>query len=707
MTNSSKSVQEVLFLMENKSLRSTMLERMHLIEEADKLVTGLPQPVQLSFSICYIAEHVSLPIEDWDLLLGRIPEVIPDDQEENYIASWSKKCMYRPQWLSDYGHNTFAWDVLLEIGLGGLKKKAEAALATHMEAAPANAHDFLKSKAAIYQGFGTYIHRYGKAAKEKGMEHLWNICAHIATEPPQTFEEALQLILLVGQFYSAYLTMSAALGYGRLDQLLLPFYQRDIANNMLSKEQAASLIIDFNCKNNLILGRGEHQMGTAETVTGWMRNSCFDTPQYVILGGYTKDGGYKYNPLTELMLNQINVRFKNPVHVYRRTKEDIPALWDIACRKFRDNAALLIYNDETQIPAMRYAGITESDAYNYTIHACNWPDIAGKHHALVWHSVNLPERIMKAFIEHDFQSIDELYKLVGANYRKEMQDVFSQCRSGMHPSALTLLTSTECFMEGGAESIGQMMSGSISYPTIYNQLLYIATASDILSAIDTLLFQQHLCTLSQLREALTANFDGYESIRAYCQQAPKYGRDEEHADQHAICLLNLINGIAKEESFHEQDPIYCLNVTITDMTHFSAGMHIGATPDGRLRSEPLSENLSPSFGVQSKAVTSLLNSVSRLPFDHITAGALNVKMPKNCVSGEEGLERLKALLDVYFEQGGMQMQISVADTKELRDAQVHPENYRDLMVRITGYSAVFVDMSKNGQDEFIRRNELA
>ena len=130
-----------------------------------------------------------------------------------------------------------------------------------------------------------------------------------------------------------------------------------------------------------------------------------------------------------------------------------------------------------------------------------------------------------------------------------------------------------------------------------------------------------------------------------------------------------------------------------------------STVDGRRKGKPLSENLGPTVGY-SKGVTSLLNSVSKLPFDRIHSGALNLRLRKNLVANDIGILRIKALIQAYFEQGGMQLQLSIADTEELKEAQNNPDDYRDLMVRITGYSAIFVDMSKGAQNEFIRREEL-
>ena len=146
----------------------------------------------------------------------------------------------------------------------------------------------------------------------------------------------------------------------------------------------------------------------------------------------------------------------------------------------------------------------------------------------------------------------------------------------------------------------------------------------------------------------------------------------------------------------EQDD-YVLEV----QCHAEHGEKISPSPPG----SPLSENLSPTVGY-AQSVTQLLNSVAKLPFDRIHSGALNVRLRRDAVRGEAGLIRLKALIETYFEQGGMQLQVSIADTEDLRRAQQCPENYGDLSVRITGYSAIYVDMSPTAQEEFIRRDEL-
>ncbi len=145
----------------------------------------------------------------------------------------------------------------------------------------------------------------------------------------------------------------------------------------------------------------------------------------------------------------------------------------------------------------------------------------------------------------------------------------------------------------------------------------------------------------------------------------------------------------------------------SDMSHIRAGKDLGATPDGRHAFQPISENTSPTPGSCKNGLTAMFNSLATLRFDKISSGALNVRVQPKLFAGEEGLSRLARLVRTYFDMGGLQVQLSFADVEELREAQTHPERHRDLMVRITGYSAAFVDMTERAQNEIIRREEMA
>ncbi|MHC1695988.1 MAG: pyruvate formate lyase family protein [Eubacteriales bacterium] len=721
MDNKEKSallLEETLELLRNKPVNSTLVERWRLIDRAGQLYRHLPQPLHLGYGLGYVVENASLPIKPYDLLLGRFDDHVPTPEEEEWLSEFAGRLEKEPSIMTDGGHITFDWDFLLRNGISGYIKKAEERLTRALaDGSHPKTLDFLQAMILTYKAYRRYMFRYGQAACEAGQGELADVCAAIADNPPSTFRQGMQLVLFI--LYVFYIYGGAAgntLTLGRLDELLLPLYENDIQNGTLTREDAGYIIDDLNCKCNLILGRGEHQMsGGSANDTGWFRNPVYDAPIYIILGGYSNVRDHRQNPLTLLFAERIIPRFENPVYVYRRTKDRPDGVWGVICDRLRRNASVLIYNDETVIPSMKNAGIDHPDAVDYTIHACNWPDVPAKYSMVDSVGGPIPKMIMSALyaekdgVRVDYPTMDALYTAVGEVFRSMIKPCFElyreRFRSGRPNPLPETLSCTDCFTQGVIESATNRHSGAVKYPAIYVMLRNIGTAADMLSALDTVVYRNRDCTLDELRDALDRDFAGDEVLLRKCRKAPKYGTDDDFADGHAAKMMSLLQQIVDEEArdANGELDVIALNLTITDMWHIGEGMSMAATPDGRRAHAPLSENLSPTRGV-ADSVTALLNSVSKLPFDRLCSGALNLRIGSSLVDGQAGLERLKTILDIYFERGGMQIQLSVADKDKLRDAQVNPESYKDLMVRITGYSAVFVDMCKSAQDEIIMRD---
>jgi len=243
---------------------------------------------------------------------------------------------------------------------------------------------------------------------------------------------------------------------------------------------------------------------------------------------------------------------------------------------------------------------------------------------------------------------------------------------------------------------------------LLGNIRYIATAIDSLAAVDSLVFSAKEVSMGDLRRALADDFAGDETLRQRCLRAPKFGRDDRAADKHGMRILEIVTREYDRASrLGSPDAVTAYRCLTTDMWHISDGSRLGATPDGRHAGEPVSDNISPYPGSCTRGITAMLRSVAGLPLNRICSGPLNVRIQRGLVSDGQGLSRLAALLRTYLDLGGLQVQLTVADTEELRDAQIHPEAHRDLMVRITGYSAVFIDMCRNAQDEIIRRQEMS
>jgi formate C-acetyltransferase len=212
-------------------------------------------------------------------------------------------------------------------------------------------------------------------------------------------------------------------------------------------------------------------------------------------------------------------------------------------------------------------------------------------------------------------------------------------------------------------------------------------------------------TLKQLLKAVEANFVGYEDVLALRRNAEKYGMDTPLSNAHAKRISETATGMVIEKSkpYFEKEGLYLSPNIQSDMWHIKMGELYGATPDGRLANTPFSQNMRPSNGAAVNGMTAMFNSMLQIPHNGVVSGALNLDVDKNEFGGEKGEELFSALLAAYFNQGGLHAQISASSVDDLIDAQVHPEEHRDIRVRVTGYSGVFVDCCKRLQDDIIER----
>jgi formate C-acetyltransferase len=706
--SSTPRIAEALDALRFKSPLATTLERLRICRDVWQECGGLPQPRQLGRILSELLARIGTPLKPHDLLLGRIREEVPDEAGEAFFRATLKEMGARPPCLIDNGHETLDWERLLRVGLGGLRAEA----AQRLQGCRAEERDFLSGMLQVAEAFQTYVRRYAGAAASAGLSEAAAVAAALADQPPKTFREALQLVWFVGHAYVTMCAMNATLTFGRLDQWLFPFYRDDLAAGRLTRAQAGDLIEDFYCKNNLILGRGEHQMsGGQGTCTGWDRNLCYDAPQYVVLGGALAAGRPDCAALTDLFLERIVPRFENPYVVVRYHDGMAPATWRRVVEKLRDNASMMVYNDRAVIPAMERAGFAPDEAVEYTMHGCNWPDVppAQCSQGTFWHPLpaTLLEAVRQLVAPPDIEAVcaafvdafrEAVHRDLGARV-EQFQARLSR--------ATTPLAVDDLFLDGPLATGRGKTCGGVRHPTFVTTFAGFATLVDSVAAIDDLVFRRKLFSWEEMRDALAGDFADRGPLLAACRNAPKFGQGDERADRHARCLMERMHGVLDElAALLEPVDGKLFRCVETDMQHLRLGREIGATPDGRRAGAPLSENSSPTVGAAQAGLTAMFHSLAKLPFDHCHSGALNVRLQPAAFAGEAGLHRLMALLETYFREGGLQVQLSMVDVTTLRAAQAHPDEYRDLMVRITGYSAAFVDMGENAQNEIIRREEM-
>lgn len=713
-------VDEVLRSLREKPVRSATMDRLRLTLEADALVQGMPQPLQLAKGLAYILDHIQTPVEPHDLILGRISEEVPDADGEALLAhatgrdNWNK-WSGMPPWLRDGGHVCFDWEPLLDKGLAGLQADAERHRQNWKDRDPhAPQVVYLEGAVGIYQALRLFARRYAVAAEQAGLTSCAAACRTIADSPPATFAEALQTVWLVGLAFCAIVAPNSALTFGRMDQLLLPFFRKDLAAGRLTRQMAGELILDFYCKTNLLLGRGEHQISSdPRKNTGWVRNLAYDYTPYVVIGGRRKDGSPGVNDLTQLFIEQVVPRFETPDLVVRYTPDVPEHTWRALCDKMRQNASIFVYNDASVIPAIERCGVPVEVATEYTMRGCNFVALPGSNQTLECY-LFLVNHVRDAILDTaaTARSMGNVYAAVHARIRGDMEGIFTRIAKKVEDMAAAgpdSLRVEDCFSIGPIERARPVSAGGDPHHGGQLCISSLANAADSLAAVDALVFRSAAVALPELAQALQCDFSGHERLLQMSIHSPKFGRDEDIADSHAVRLLEVVLGeLDRLRAVVGSDAYLLLPCTQTNIHSaiVDNGTKLGATPDGRKAGQPLADNTSPSPGSCTRGPTAMFRSLAKLPMNRLCSGALNVRLHPSHFAGATGLANLAALLRTYFDNGGLQVQLSMADTAQLRDAQVHPEMHRDLMVRVTGYSAAFVDMDRKAQDEIIRREEI-
>ena len=462
-----KSVDEAAKLLREKPFESTLAERYFLLNEALDTVKDLPQPLQMGKGLCYILERASLPIAEHDLLLGRFDDHVPTEEEQARLEKiWSAET--NPIVKFNWGHTTLDTETLVSVGISGYIARAEKRIAEVKADASEELLSYLEGVKYTFEAVQNYIKRYGEAAEKAGLIDCAQVCFSLVKGAPQTFREALQLILFVYNVYLIYAGNEVAcLNVGRLDDVLLKLYLKDLEKGMLTEELAGCFIDDFSAKMSLHLGRGEHQMGYLNPdykETGWLRNHVYDSPGYISLGGYSNHTDHRTNPLSILFAKHIHPTLKNPVYICRYTKDCNEELLDILSGKVKENASLLFYNDETVIPAHLHIGVEKENAVNYSIHPCNWADIDGS--SVVEGHCGKPLPFILNEVLHQnrtFNSMDEIYSATEEVFAEQLTNTFWRYRQKYQSDAPTpcdKLSLTECLRRDAIETAGK----SAKYP---------------------------------------------------------------------------------------------------------------------------------------------------------------------------------------------------------------------------------------------------
>ncbi len=631
------------------------------------------------------------------------------------------------------GHLAIDYPRLMALGFGGIRKEAEEKLAAEDNA---EKREFYKAVIIMYEAVSKYVIRYAclaeeKAAAEKNpvrkaeLVRLADVCRDIAEEAPKSFYEALQLF----QIATSLIVVEGnghSISYGRMDQWLYPFYEKDIEEGVITKEFALELIEVVYVKlNNPTKLKDRGSMA--------LRNGRGFGGESLTIGGTDTEGKDATNDLTMLMLEaSAHTRMMNPwvcVRIHENTPHELLCKAVECIRAGYGHPKL--FNDAPAVKGMLRKGMSIEEARDYCVVGCVEIDLPGReygwHDAAYVNTAKMMELVInggKCLDSDDrigpdtgsldsFNSFDEVLESFKAqvNYWADRMcaslSVIEKGHQSLKPLPFVSAFFPDC-MEKGID----LNSGGARYNGIGPQASGIATCADSLSAIKQLVFEEKVCTGAEFLDALKNNYEGYEWLYALTNSTKvhHYGNDDDYADElFRFVFETYCKSLEGRETVrkggHYHPGVYSVNANV------AMGVNTNATPDGRKKGEAISENMGPvhnSAGSHDIAgPTALANSVAKADHSLATNGTLmNMRFPQDAVAGQRGRDNLMYFIREYMAKGPMHIQFNIMSAETMRQAQKHPEDYKDMLVRVAGYSAYFVELGTRLQTDLIQRTEL-
>jgi formate C-acetyltransferase len=537
-------------------------------------------------------------------------------------------------------------------------------------------------------------------------------CARVPAHAPRSFHEALQCYWFVHLGTITELNGWDAMSPGHLDSHLAPFYERDCAAGILDRERAKELLSCFWIKVNNTPAPPKVGVTAAESGT-------YNDFTNINLGGLKSDGRDGSNEVTLIILEVLDeLRLLQPqanVQVSARTPDRI---LKAACRVIRNGSGYpSLFNADEVILAQTAMGKTLVDAREGGTSGCVETGCFGKEAYILHGYLNVP-KILELTMNDGFDPLTgiriglpvrkiEDFETLYAEFEAQLLHVvdwkvkvsasLDELYGTLMPAPFLSVYIADCIRNGA-----DYYSGGARYNTDYIQCVGLGTVTDSLAVLKKHVFEDGRFSLDDLKAALAADWIGREVMRAeIANHTPFFGNDEDYADGIAIRVMDsLIAAIDGRKSWRVG--VYHVDMLSTTC-HVYFGLKTGATPDGRKAFSPLSDGTSPSHGADRKGPTAVMNSLGKLDQARTGGTLLNQRFLPAAISGEAGIENLARLVRGYFRMGGHHVQFNVVDEATLREAQNKPEKYRNLLVRVAGYSDYFVDLDRNHQEEIISR----
>lgn len=637
-------------------------------------------------------------------------------------------------------HLAVNYERILKDGLRGYEKRAKEYKATLDLTNPDNVdkYCFYNAVLIVLEAVRNFANRYSVLAKdlaekeinqERKIEllEISRICSKVPYEPAETFQEAVQSVWFI-QLILQIESNGHSLSYGRFDQYMYPYYDRDIKNGTIKESEALELLTCLWIKT-LTINKVRSQAHTL---------SSAGSPMYqnVTIAGQTTDKKDAVNDLSFLVLKSVaQTRLTQPNLTVRYHKNINKHFLDECVEVMRLGFGMpALNNDEIIIPSFMDWQVKEEDAYNYSAIGCVETAVPGKwgYRCTGMSYINFPRMLLctmnngvdltsnKRFTKGygyftEMESYEELLKAWDKTIREItrysviVENVIDKASERDVPDILCSALTDDCIARGKT-----IKEGGAVYDFISGLQVGIANMADCLAAIKKLVYEEKKITRQELWNAILDDFSSPENKKIQemlIREAPKYGNDDDYVDQLIVeAYDSYIEEIEKyPNTRYNRGPIGGIRYAGTSSisANVGQGMSTMATPDGRNAFEPLAEGCSPAHNSDKNGPTAVFKSVSKLRTNKITGGVLlNQKMTPQMLSTEENRQKLELLIKTFFNRlHGYHVQYNIVSKETLIDAQKHPEKHKDLIVRVAGYSAFFNVLSKKAQDDIIGRTE--
>lgn len=699
---------------------------------------------------CHTMEDLDI-MDKRDIISFKVSDDVKKIHEDEIIPFWKNRQIRQKivnsmeqEWLDCYENGVFTefmeqrapghtvcGGTIYKKGFLDLKKEIEVEISKLDFVNDKEAYDKkaqLEGMAIACDALIIYGKRYSEYAKQlaeketdeykkKDLLTIAKNCEIVPANKPETFHQAVQMYWFVHIGVTTELNIWDAFSPGRFDQHLNPFYENDVENDTLDRDMAKEILECLWIKFN-------NQPAPPKVGVTLKESGTYTDFANINTGGITEDGKDGVNDVSYIILDVMDeMKLLQPSSNVQISKKTPSKFLKRACEISRKGwGQPAFYNTEAIIQELLEAGKTIEDARCGGTSGCVETGCYGKEAYILTGYLNLPKILeitlnngidpmtnKKLGIEtgdpNNFKSYEELFNAFKSQLNHFVKikvkgnNVIERIYSKHMPAPLMSVIVDDCI-----KTAKDYNAGGARYNTKYIQGVGIGTITDSLTSIKYNVFDKKKFNMSELLEALKNNFNGYEAIyNMVVNKTPKYGNDDDYADD---LMQDVFNSFYNEVT-GRKSPMgaeYRINMLPTTC-HVYFGEVMGASANGRLSQKPLSEGISPEKGGDTNGPTAVIKSCSKM--DHLKTGGtlLNQRFAPAVVQGEEGLKNMSNLVRAYFNMDGHHIQFNVFDKNVLLAAQKNPDEYKDLIVRVAGYSDHFNNLSRALQDEIIGRTE--